>query len=132
MEMQQSVVTCTVLRMVPPRLRRNFKYLKYLKKAQRNQRCALLKSAHKDLILCICDCAVNVLKGNVRLTAKHKKALRRYRAALRALTENRRGVETKRKLLIQKGGFLPFLLAPILSAAGGFLGNILRGRTIDE
>lgn len=118
--------------MVATRLRRNFEYLKYLKKAKKNQRNSLLKTAHKDLILCICDCALNVLRGNVRLSTKTKKALCRHRAALRALAENRRGIEKKRKLLVQKGGFLPFLLAPILSAAGGFLGNLFRGPSSED
>lgn len=112
--------------MVVTRLRRNFKFLKFLKKAKKAQRCSLLKTAHKDLILCICDCVVNTLRGNVRLTKKDKKSLKRHKSVLRALTERRRGIENKRKILIQKGGFLPLLLAPILTAAGGLIGNLLR------
>lgn len=112
--------------MVAPRLKRNFENLKFLKKAKRSARCSFLKSANKDLILCICDCATNVLKGNVRLKAKNKKALRRYKKALQALASHRKGIEAKRKLLVQKGGFLPFLLGPVLSIASGLLGNLLQ------
>ena len=114
--------------MVAERLRRNFKYLKYLKKAKKHHRCSLLKTAPQELILCICDCVTNVLRGNVRLSAKQTKALRRHKAALRALVEKRKGLNKKRELLVQKGGFLPLLLAPILSAAGGLLSDILRPR----
>jgi hypothetical protein len=112
--------------MVAYRLRRNFKYLKYLKKAKRGARCAFLKSADKDTIICLCDCVTNILKGNVKVKPKEKKALKRHKTALRELVQHRKGIEAKRKLLIQKGGFLPFLLAPILSAAGGLLGGLIN------
>lgn len=114
--------------MVANRLQRNLHFLKTLKKAKKRQRTFLLKSASDDCVLCICDCANNVLRGNVRLKPKDKKALRRYKKALRALTQQRSAIKTKRKLLIQKGGFLLFL-APILSAAGGFLGGLFRGNS---
>lgn len=113
-------------RMVAHRLKRNFKNLKFLKKAKRSARCSFLKSANKDLILCICDCANNVLKGNVRLKPENKKALKRYRKALHDLASRHKGIEAKRKLLVQKGGFLPFLLGPVLSIASGLLGNFLQ------
>lgn len=115
--------------MVAKRLRRNLQFLKSLKKAKKRQRSTILKSANKDLILCICDCAYNVLKGNVHLKPKDKKALRRHKRALRALAEKRVALKRKQKLLVQKGGFLPFLLAPILSAAGGLLGGLIRGNS---
>lgn len=115
--------------MVASRLRRNLEHLRHLKNAKKQKRASLLKSAQKDLILCICDCANNILRGNVQLRSKDKKALKRHKRALRALAERRKGIETKRKLLVQKGGFLPFLLAPILSAAGGLIGNFLRSRS---
>lgn len=112
--------------MVAVRLRRNFNYLKYLRKAKKQERCSLLKTAHRDLIVCICDCAANVLQGRVRISSKHKKALQRHKATLRTLAEKRKGIKTKRQLLIQRGGFLPALLAPILTVAGGLLSNFLR------
>lgn len=116
---------------VPHRLRRNYKLLKLLKKAKQSQRKKLLETADKDLILCLCDCANNILKGNIRLKPKEKEKLRRHKTALRELTKGKSasGLKKKRKLLVQKGGFLPLLLSPILSVAGGLLSSLISGRS---
>lgn len=112
--------------MVAARLKRNFKLLRFLKKAKRKHRSSFLKTAPTDVILCLCDCAHNVLRGNIHLKKKDRDSLRRYKKALRQLTEKKSGVEKKRKFLIQKGGFLPYLLGPIISAAGGIIGNLIK------
>jgi hypothetical protein len=70
---------------LPHRLRRNFNKLKILKKAKKGQRCKLLESADNDLIQCLCDCAHNILKGNVNLKPKEKKQLSRHKQTIRAL-----------------------------------------------
>lgn len=114
--------------MVASRLKRNLQLLKFLKKAKKQKRSAFLKTAPNDLIVCICDCANNILRGSVHLKSKDKKALQRHKKALRALVKRREGVGKKRKFLIQKGGFLPFLLSPIISAAGSILGSLLGPR----
>lgn len=109
------------------RLRRNYKFLKLLKKAQRTKRKNLLEAADKDQILCLCDCANNILKGNIHLKPKEKKQLTRHKTVLRTLASGKgsKNIKKKRNLLIQKGGFLPALLAPILSGlAGGLVKNL--------
>jgi hypothetical protein len=116
---------------VPSRLHRNFKFLKKLKRADKKQRRKLLETAEKDSILCVCDCANNILKGNINLKPKEKKQLSRHKEVLRTLAKGKgtRNIKKKRELLIQKGGFLPMLLAPILSVAGGLLSNLIEGRS---
>lgn len=116
---------------VPDRLHRNFKFLKKLKKADKKERKILLETAGKDSILCLCDCVNNILKGNVTLKAKEKKHLKRYKETLRELAKDKgsRNITKKKKIFIQKGGFLPMLLAPILSVAGGLLSNLISGRS---
>ena len=109
------------------RLRRNYKLLKLLKKSKKVQRRKLLETANKDLILCLCDCANNILKGNVNLKPKETHRLKRHKATLRTLATSSKNVNKKRKLLIQKGGFLPMLLAPILSVAGGLVSKLISG-----
>lgn len=115
------------------RLRRNYKCLKALKKLPAGKRRELLESASNDFILCLCDCANNVLQGNVKLKPKEKTQLRRHKNTLRALVKgggSRNLIKKKRKLLIQKGGFLPALLAPILgSLASGLVGTIFGRRS---
>lgn len=115
----------------PHRFRRNYKFLKELKKAKKVKRRQLLESAPKDSILCLCDCANNILRGNVPLKLREKKCLSHHKSTLRALASGKRSkdIKKKRKLLIQKGGFLPMLLAPILSVASGLLGNLLSRKS---
>lgn len=116
---------------LPHRLRRNFNKLKLLKKAKKSQRRKLLEAADNDLILCLCDCANNILKGNVNLNPKQKKQLARHKGAIRSLVsrgKSKKTINKKRKLLIQQGGFLPMLLGPILSVASGLLSNFLGPR----
>lgn len=108
----------------PNRLRRNFNSLKKLKNAKRAQRRTLLEAASKDLIVCVCDCARNIINGNIGLKPKDKKKLARHKHTLRKLASGgTKGVNKKRRLLVQKGGFLPLLLGPILGLAGGLLRN---------
>ncbi|KAK2161227.1 hypothetical protein NP493_1597g00002 [Ridgeia piscesae] len=71
---------------------------------------AIIANANKDLICTLCECAHNILKGNVRLNASQKAKLRRYKRNLRVLSDKQPGVTRKSK---QGGGaFLTALLAP--------------------
>lgn len=85
----------------------------YLSEAQRK---ALLAKADPALIRCISECALNILRGNVTLSSREKKRLKPYVRLLRRLAEKRTSVTSRKRAIIQKGGFLPLLLAPILSA----------------
>lgn len=97
--------------------------LKYLhscnKKEQKNW---LKKHTGKDFILCICECAKNILKGKVPLSTKHKKRLYFKRNALRRLTLKKTSLKKKAKI-IQSGGFLGALLGPIVSVLGSLFGG---------
>jgi len=65
-------------------------------------------------------CAKNVLKGNVPLSNAQMSMLRPRREDLRTLSVKKTSLAKKRKI-IQKGGFLPALLAPALSVLAGLL-----------
>lgn len=79
------------------------------------QRVLVLRKADRRLIRCICECALNVLLGNVTLTRKERNHLRRYATVLRQLVDKKK--KNKKKVVIQhgSGGFLPGLLLPIIS-----------------
>lgn len=71
--------------------------------------------ADKELVQSICECALNILKGNVPLEPRQKKGLCHYKHVLRKLVHSKVCWKAKRKYLVQKGaGILPALLAPIL------------------
>ena len=62
---------------------------------------------------CFVDCAHNILEGNIPLGLKEKKRLAKYKEQLRTLRKKNTS-DRKKKQILQKGGFLPALLAPIL------------------
>lgn len=86
------------------------------------QRSAVLRKADPALIRCICECILNILRGNVPLTTSHKKKLKRHITILRKLSSGGSNLNTKKKIIIQKGGFLPLFLAPVL---GALVANII-------
>ena len=85
------------------------------------QRIALLRKADARTIRCICECALNILLGNVRLSTPEKNRLRKYASVLRRLVDKKK--KDKKKIIVQhgSGGFLPALLLPIISTVLGQL-----------
>lgn len=107
------------------RLKRNFDFLRVLKIANKKQRKAILDSGSKDLILCLCEVIDNVLSGTVKLSTKQKKDLSKYKNILRQLIDKKVTITKKRKLFIQKGGFLPAILGPALGLAATIIGQLI-------
>ena len=83
---------------------------------------AVIQNGDKDLIKCLCEISHNILKGNVPVTSRQKKKLNRFKNTIRQLTNKRQLSLTKKKQLLQKGGFLGTLLGPII----GLLGSLLN------
>ena len=93
----------------------------------REQQCAVLRTADRPLVRLICECCLNVLRGNVRLATRAKLRLRPYAALLRQLAASSSSPASsvkknnwlaRRRLLASKhcreGGFLTRLLSPVL------------------
>ena len=105
------------------RVRKHAPVLHALSKAKPKLAKKIIEHAENDLIHCICECALNVLKGNLHLTPAHKKRLRRHLAGLRALVDRKKSLPAKRKV-IQRGGCLGALLGAIIPAIGGLISSI--------
>ena len=98
------------------RLRKYAPVLKLLDKSSPAARKRLLKDiCSADFLECMCDCAKNIIKGNVPLTPSQKRQLSRRKRLLKKLALNKRKI-------IQSGGFLGALLGPIISILGKVLG----------
>lgn len=106
---------------------------------------ALLRTSDESLVKCICECALNVLHGVVKVKPSVKKRLSKFKNVLRQLapplptcTRTRKSQNgggkrhrdgatarkrrkfnwrAKKRLMMQKGcgAFLPLLLAPIIT-----------------
>ena len=108
------------------RLKRNFDLLKVLQKAPAKQRKAILVNSTGDLILCIAEIIQNILQGNVKINKAQKNKLQKYKSVLRNIASKKTKVAAKKKLLVQKGGFLSALLGPAIGIIGSLLGNVLQ------
>lgn len=95
---------------------RNACLLKTLCLLKQNQRVSFLRTADNSLIKCIQECIFNTLKGNVPLERNEKKRLVKHKTILRRVAAKGGNLKEKRKLLVQRGGFLPYIIAPILGA----------------
>ena len=110
------------------RLRRYRAILRYLAQAPYPIARAVLRGSDKGLITCLSECAKNILNGNVPLTGTQKTKLRSYKTGLRTLVK--KSVPSRRKrIVLQRGGFLGALLAPIAaSVLGPIVGGLLGRR----
>ena len=84
----------------------------------------IIANADADLLCALAECAYNILKKNIPLTAVQKRRLGKYRTKLRELAQTRTPAARRRRILVQQqvgegqsGGFLSALLAPLASSA---------------
>jgi hypothetical protein len=105
------------------RIKENFFKLKLLNDATPKMRKKILKDCKRNLLCCICECALNVLKGNVPLKKSQKSKLARFKERLRKLASKKTRAKIKKRI-VQSGGFIGALLTPVLS----FLGTLLSSK----
>lgn len=98
-------------------LNNNIDHLKVLVKSDKKLFRAILKDCDKNLIICLCECILNCLNGNIKLEPECIERLSKYKTTLRSLIRKHQSIKSKKKLLIQHGqGILPLVLPAVLSA----------------
>ena len=122
---RHSCIRCGSSNMVSPRLKNHTSDIVYRQKARPCIRKHLITKADRSLVDCLCECADNILRGNVPLTKLQKEKLKRNKAGLRALTKKSVSLK-KKKAILQKGGLLGSLLAPIASVVAPLLSTLLQ------
>ena len=104
------------------RMRRSLPYLQILAVCKPKLRQAVIVHAPAEVILAICECSLNMLKGVIPLTPRQKRALSRYKKHLRALADKKVSRKQKKRYLSQNGGgLLTSVLPPVLNALGNLL-----------
>jgi hypothetical protein len=114
--------------MHPKRLQQNITYIDVLAKAKPSQRKAILETADNELILCLCECILNIINGNIPLKAQELSKLIKHKTNLRHLASLKTPTKRRREILVQKGGFLPAVLMPILGIASQLLADAIIKR----
>lgn len=104
------------------RLKKNLHILQTLKNSNKKLRSAIIKNCSDDTIKAILEIAINTLNGNCQLSKHTHIRLKKFKNILRQLVCPKKNLKRKRKIIIQKGGFLPVLIGTILS---GVIGKLL-------
>jgi len=77
---------------------------------------AIISNCNKELLNSISECILNVLNGKVKLSGCSTRKLRQHKATLRKVADKQVPLSTKKKLLVQRGGFLLPLLSAVVPA----------------
>lgn len=108
------------------RIKNNLKILEFLSCCKRAQRKALISTLNKEEIFSICECIDNFLSGYISTNDSVRRKLARSKRILRRLRNKSINYKTKKKLLVQHGGFLPSLLVPVLGVVGSVISGLLN------
>ena len=85
---------------------------------------AITKHAEPGLVKCLCECALNILKGNVPVSAAQKRKLSRHKTDLRSLAQVKTSAKKKKKIL-QKGGLAPLVAKIALPVFTSLLSGVV-------
>lgn len=96
-----------------------------LAKASPKMRKAILEQADKPLIQTLTESVCNVTSGNIPIKPCLRKSLRKYKVQLRAIACPQTRWKSKKKVFVQKGGFLPLLLPVVSAALSGLVTRLL-------
>lgn len=106
-------------------LLRNSMFLKALIKGSEEERNKAIANATVDEIRCLSEIANNILEGRFTISKRRFQKLREHKHLIRKLATKALPHIKKKIYLKQSGGFLPLLLAPILTALGTIAGRVI-------
>ncbi len=103
------------------RLCKNLPLLKLLYKASPKQRRVILQTASDQLILSLCEIALNVLRGTIPLNTTQYRRLKKRKDEIKYGASKKITVVRKKRMINQRGGFL----VPLLSVAIPFITSLI-------
>ena len=98
--------------------------LKTLSTCKKCMRKNILKTASKELVGTICEAVDNLLNNNIPVPDHIKEKLHKYKCPMRKLVK-KSSLKEKRNILVQKGGFLEYLIPAAISAISSLINNVL-------
>ena len=99
--------------------------LKLLSSCKTKLRNAILTNSDSELVKVLRECVYNVLNGNVKVSKNVNTKLNKYKTVLRKFVYDKGSLNSKRKFLVQKGGFLQYLLPVVVDLAARGISNAL-------
>ena len=107
------------------RFEKNRKLLEIVGECKKKLRNSIILNSDNDFILTIIECVLNIMNGNVNLNDENFKILKPYNKTFKKLIKKKISLNNKRKIIVQKGGFLQFLIPAIISADGSIASAII-------
>jgi hypothetical protein len=107
------------------KLKNNLNKLKVLSSCNKKKRITILRDGDSNLILCLCECILNTLNGNIKYPPQIFKKLKSIKYILRKINKLKK-IKEKKKILIQKGGFLQYLLPAAISVITSLIENLKK------
>ena len=102
-------------------LKQRINSLKQIKSYRGKKKIEFMKQCEEKCIDAICEGCFNIVRGGVKLTAKQLEKARDYKLDIRRLGDPKTSLNTKRKILTQKGSglltLIPSLILPLLISA---------------
>ena len=99
----------------PSHVRTHFAFLEYLRSITPRRQKVLIKGADLPILQALSEIALNLIKKNIHLKPHEIAKLRPYEEDIYQLALKRNSV-AKKKLIIQRGGFLSALVTTVLPA----------------
>ncbi len=84
----------------------------------------IIEKADKKLIQVICECVLNMLSGNLDINTTDLNKLRKYKHIFRKLIQ-KSNLKTKKKILVQHGGFLQYLLPAVITGISSIVSSLI-------
>ena len=104
------------------KLEKNIHILKLLSSCNKKLKKSLITKGDKSLILTLTECILNTLNGNIEISQKDREKLLKHKYTLRK-TLKVKSIKGK-KVLLQKGGFLQYILPAAITVIISLLENL--------
>lgn len=105
----------------PSTLRRTVEYLGVCNDPSAYR--SVIRASTDPVVKTICNAALNVERGSIKLSPSQKTLFRQHRKQIAKLTSRRVGLDTKRRIIEQRGSgfFIPALISAAISGLAGAL-----------
>lgn len=99
--------------------------LKAFCKCKKPLRNTIIQKGSKPFIGSICECAYNLLENNINLKPEDFQKIKKFKKPIRKLIK-RTSLKDKKKILVQHGGFLEFLIPAAVTLISDLIGNAIK------
>ena len=105
--------------------------LSILASAKPNLRESIIHKCDKQLVQCICECILNLLHGNININRETLCKLKKYKNTFRKIIK-KSNLQSKKKILIQQGGFLQYLIPAVISGLSSIISSAINRKEEEE